>query len=350
MDAMAELRAKAPQLIVLAPTGKIVPAHVSLDLRSASPVDALRAIGEQAGDVANVVYSAEKQTVRLVYKAQRVAPEPAPVDPIAEAKRWQTGAQARPVMGPDGVLLYPFGMGQPELTCAPLRACIVHLQPGEIINNVNIGDSVRWIAAPATSGTGANAVQQIVLKPWPQAEDSNMIVSTNRRTYTFSLKRTEKDYLSQVGFYYPQDMVQSWNSEASQAQRKAEEEAKRTVEPVAITSLEQLNLDGYRIKGDRDLPWYPTRVFDDGTRVWVQMPASIRSSEAPALVLLDANGNSELVNYRVKKAEQGGAPVTYYIVDKLFERAGLILGVGRDQRKVEILRNDRRVSSWNPRD
>lgn len=343
-DALTELHEKVPALLVLAPSGQVTPARVKLDLPAAGVVDVLRSLGEQAGDVANVIYSATAGTVRLVYKAPRVKPaeEAPPRDPIAEVKRWQAGQTARPVTGPDGVLLYPYGQVQPTLTCAPLRACVVQMEPGEVIRSLNLGDTARWLTAPATSGNGATAVQQIIVKPTPDAAETNMVVSTDRRTYFLTLKRSETDYLSRIGWYYPTDMVQQWNGEAILAQRKAEADEQRRVADLPITSIDQLNLDGYRVKGDRDLPWFPVRVFDDGAHVWIQMPASMRSSEAPALVLLDDQGGSELVNYRVKQATQGGQPVLYYIVDKLFDRAGLIVGVDSDQKKVEIVKQAQR--------
>ena len=53
----------------------------------------------------------------------------------------------------------------------------------------------------------------------------------------------------------------------------------------------------------------------------------------------------------MKEAEQGGAKVTYYIVDKLFDRAGLIVGVGSDQQKVEITKSKggKVATNWTSR-
>jgi type IV secretion system protein VirB9 len=284
------------------------------------------------------LYDAD-QAARKAEEARKAAEAAAMgTDAAAEARAWQAGKKARPVMGADGLLQYPYGEGQPQVTCAPLRACDIQLQAGEVINNVILGDTVRWIPAPAKTGDGALAVPHVIVKPTEPGLTTNLIVTTNRRTYTLTLNSSNDTYVSRVGFYYPADMVQNWNGEALLAQRKAEEDAKRKVSDMPITSIDQLNLDGYKLKGDKDLPWYPVRVFDDGTHVWIQMPNSIHSNEAPALVLLDKHGDSELVNYRVKEAEQGGQKVTYYIVDKLFDRAGLIVGVGGDQKKVEIIK------------
>lgn len=347
-DALNALQLKQPQLTVLNPAGTPSAVPVRLQLQNVSLVDALRAIGEQGNNAADVIYNGSNHTARISYKAKNDMG----TESSTEAKRWQSGGSARPLMGTDGLLQYPFGQAQPELTCAPLRACDIQLQTGEVINNVILGDTVRWIPAPAKTGEGVLATPHVIVKPTEAGLQTNLIITTNRRTYTLTLRSSEVNYVSRVGFYYPADMVQDWNGAAELAQRKADEDSKRKVSDMPIASIEQLNLDGYKTKGDRDLAWYPTRVFDDGTRVWIQMPASIKSNEAPALVLLDKNGDSELVNYRVKEADQGGAKVTYYIVDKLFERAGLIVGVGRDQRKVEIIKESRKTSSagnWSSR-
>jgi type IV secretion system protein VirB9 len=50
--------------------------------------------------------------------------------------------------------------------------------------------------------------------------------------------------------------------------------------------------------------------------------------EAPALLILDSSSKQNLVNYRLKEDK--------YIVDKLFESAVLLLGVGVDQERIMI--------------
>ena len=76
-----------------------------------------------------------------------------------------------------------------------------------------------------------------------------------------------------------------------------------------------------------NVPWKPVRAFDDGSHVYVQMPARMKSSEAPAL-LINAGSGTQMVNYRVKG--------NYYVVDRLFSDAILVSGVGRDQDRVTI--------------
>ena len=48
----------------------------------------------------------------------------------------------------------------------------------------------------------------------------------------------------------------------------------------------------------------------------------------PQVVVVGPDGKQEMVNYRVKD--------DMYIVDRLFEKAELILGSGKKARKVEI--------------
>ena len=84
----------------------------------------------------------------------------------------------------------------------------------------------------------------------------------------------------------------------------------------------------YSIKGG-DPTMRPTRVLDDGLKTYIQMPAATGRTEAPVLVVEGPDGG-EMVNYRVKDG--------VYIVDRLFNRAALIVGAGKHAKKVEITR------------
>jgi len=58
------------------------------------------------------------------------------------------------------------------------------------------------------------------------------------------------------------------------------------------------------------------------------MPAGVQNRQAPALVILGQDGKGEMVNYRVKDQ--------LYVVDRLFDRAQLILGPARRPRKWRL--------------
>jgi type IV secretion system protein VirB9 len=77
-----------------------------------------------------------------------------------------SGEQNSPVPGPDGRVVYTFGVGQPTLVATPLRVSSIELQPGEkILGEPQIGDSVRWVVTPISSGSGDAATPILVVKP-----------------------------------------------------------------------------------------------------------------------------------------------------------------------------------------
>ena len=82
----------------------------------------------------------------------------------------------------------------------------------------------------------------------------------------------------------------------------------------------------YKIGGP-DVAWRPVRAFDDGAHVYIQMPPSMRTADAPAL-LIAASGGNQMANYRVRG--------NYYVVDRLFDNAVMIAGVGREQDRVSV--------------
>jgi len=95
-----------------------------------------------------------------------------------------------------------------------------------------------------------------------------------------------------------------------------------------MITADKLNFD-YKVTGGNE-QMRPVRVFDDGAKTYIQMRSEIQNREAPVLVVLGSDGKGEMTNYRVQHQT--------YIVDRLFERARLILGAGKKAQKVEITR------------
>lgn len=98
--------------------------------------------------------------------------------------------------------------------------------------------------------------------------------------------------------------------------------------PPAMITVEKVNFD-YSIRGG-DEHIRPVRVFDDGAKTYIQMPPEIQHREAPVLLVVGKDGKGEMTNYRVKDQT--------YIVDRIFDRANLVLGSGKKAQKVEISR------------
>lgn len=240
------------------------------------------------------------------------------------AREWQAKAatQLTPVPGPDGAIQFLYGAVQPSIVCAVMQVTDIELQPGEQINNINIGDSARWLVEPAVTGAGVAEVQHIVIKPMDVGLETSLMVTTNRRTYHFRLRSHRTQYMPKVSFIYPDTVQQRF---MALKDRKEEERKEKTI-PETQEYLGNLDFN-YNLSGSA--PWKPVRVYNDGSKTIIQMPPKMRQTEAPSLLVL--NGDEEvMVNYRL----QGDR----FIVDQLFDKAMLIAGVGSKQTKIVITR------------
>jgi len=247
---------------------------------------------------------------------------------VSEAWRGEPNA---PAAGADGRVLYSFGAGLPTVVCAPLRVCMIELQAGEkIIGEPQIGDSVRWNIAPALYGTGDQATAVIILKPQSPGLDTNLLITTDRRAYYLRLISKPEEYVARVAFAYPDEENRKWQAQIAEQNAASRQEKSGAVAIPVVIAVEKLNFS-YVIKG-ADEHLRPVRVFDDGAKTYIQMRADIQHREAPVLVVLGADGKGEMTNYRVRDQ--------MYIVDRLFERANLILGSGKKSQKVEITRGE----------
>ena len=121
----------------------------------------------------------------------------------------------------------------------------------------------------------------------------------------------------------------SWTYPADQliALRQKEAQAAALAPIAAGLSVDSLHFN-YAVSGDSP-PWRPLRTFDDGRQTFVEFPPSIVVGEAPPLFVIGAAGEAELVNYRMRGR--------FYVVDRIFNRAELRLGTGKQQ----VVRIDR---------
>ena len=217
---------------------------------------------------------------------------------------------------------------------APGQVTDIALQPGETLVAVAAGDTVRWVIGDTTSGgagSGSDETRRthVLVKPFTAGLTTNIIITTDRRTYHLALTSTARTAMPALSWTYPQDALIAL---------KAAAEAARAAQPVASgLAVDQLHF-GYAITGDKPA-WRPLRAFDDGRQTFIEFPASLGESEAPPLFLVDAKGNAELVNYRV----QG----RYYVVDRIFDAAELRLGL-KHQDVVRINRTGQTASRRRP--
>ena len=203
---------------------------------------------------------------------------------LAEAVRQFQETGKAPTVRKPGFVRFPYGERQPILYCKPLRVCDIQLQAGESVLNIALGDSERWIASKMESGPADGREPHVIVKPTEFDISTNLVITTDRRVYHLGLISTREEkggYFRSVRFYYPQETVQRWEDAAAGARDRRREERQREVARLPLVNPEGLNF-AYRIEGDR-VPWRPVQAFDDGTRVFIQMPRAMRVTEAPAL-------------------------------------------------------------------
>ena len=277
-------------------------------------------------------------TITGIASASAQTSDPKPATPAlpssaAEAVRasanWR-GDSSLPSVGPNGQVTYSFGAGLPVVVCAPLRICLIELQAGEkILGEPQVGDSVRWSISPAVYGSGPDAVSAIVLKPRAVGLDTNLAILTDRRAYYICLLSHPDDYTARVAFTYAEeDNSRKWQEHLETQNTAAQLERRASQLLPAMITAEKLNFD-YQITGGNE-HIRPTRVYDDGSKTYLQMPHEMLHREAPVLLVVGKDGQGEMTNYRVKDQT--------YIVDRLFDRARLVLGAGKKSKgqTVEI--------------
>lgn len=230
-----------------------------------------------------------------------------------QVSKFNTGGRAD-VLKQSDVLIYPYGIYQPVLTCTVLRACIVELQAQEALISIIAGDDQRWLIDH--TATGANAETALIsVKPIDHNITTNLIISTDRRVYHITLdsppyatKRNQynpqRQYTRHIRFYYPTEHKFPPVSVTEESHNSAD------------LSLQALN-HHYTWRAEKGFPWSPVAVFDDGERVYIQIPASAYSENQP-LLSIGARGAERVADYVVRDG--------YFIVDGLFEHARLIVG------------------------
>ncbi len=244
---------------------------------------------------------------------------PHALDQIAKANRAATIApDTRTFI--NAAQTYPFSDGLLyEVYTAPGRVTDITLQPGEILGAVASGDTVRWVIGDTTSGAGADKRTHVLVKPFAAGLSTNLVITTDRRTYHLALVSTAATAMAALSWSYPQDALIALKNAQGQAE---------SATPVATgLDVDQLQFN-YAISGDHP-SWRPLRTFDDGRQTFIEFPATLGVGEAPPLFLVAAKGEAQLVNYRVRGR--------FYIVDRLFDNAELRLGT-KHQDVVRISR------------
>jgi type IV secretion system protein TrbG len=316
---------------------------------------AAAAAGEGPAAVAATAAVATAAPAATVPVATTVGAPPVAAEVAREARAAAAGREPA-VLEHGDVVLAPFGHQVPVLRCAPLRVCLIELEEGELVLNTVTGDAARWILDRAATGPRA-ATAVIVAKPTACNLTTNLVVTTDRRIYQVTLdarpcgseegENPHEPFTRLLRFYYPDELVRTWAGaeEARRAAAAAEARA-AAAEARAVTPLGARGQEGreapdagvpfaalhfdYRWTRSGNYPWTPAAVFDDRVHTYIRLPGSGVGQEAPVLFLIDRKGATAILNYAVRGQ--------YYVTDRVFERAALVLGSGKDQRRLEIVR------------
>ena len=254
----------------------------------------------------------------LVHRARvkRISPNVARVAAANRAATQEPQTQAFV----NAVQVFPFADGAIyQVYTAPGAVTDIALQPGESLVSVAAGDTVRWVIGDTTSGSGTEKRTHILVKPFASGLATNLVITTDRRSYHVQLTATSRTAMAALSWTYPADQLIALRRAADQAAAAA---------PVSEgLSVDSLHFN-YAVSGDQ-AAWRPLRAFDDGRQTFVEFPASIAVGEAPPFFIIGAGGEAELANYRVRGR--------FYVVDRIFDVAELRLGT----RKQQIVRISR---------
>ena len=245
--------------------------------------------------------------------------------------------------GTSGSVIFRYNESYPSIVCAILQVTDIELQPGEVVTQVNVGDTTRWSVESAVSGSGLEQTQHLIVKPRDIGLTTSLVVTTDHRTYHLMLVSDEKEFMHSVRFVYDRENAQRpASTPAAEATASAAPAPRRVAadppprqhqnpdaKQVAFVEHDDTD-DRYVISGTAG--WKPVMVYSKGGKTYIEMPASVRHKEAPVLFEETRKGwfhhEKILVNYRVKGQ--------WYVVDKVIDKGTLVSGVGSNQTRVDF--------------
>ena len=223
----------------------------------------------------------------------------------------------------NAIQIYPWSEGALyQVYAAPGQITTIALEPGERLAGtgpIAAGDTARWIIGDTESGAGRDTRVLVLVKPTRPDIRTNLVISTDRRTYLIELNASEETWMPAISWAYPRAP-----------------ESPRVAPTVPRIPPAHARNHRYGLQGDSP-PWRPISVFDDGRRVYVVFPRGIAQGEMPPLFVLGTDGELEIVNSRIHG--------NVLIVDRLFGAAELRLGRGPRQEVVRILRIEPRTEA-----
>ena len=173
----------------------------------------------------------------------------------------------------------------------------IALHPGEKVSFVGGGDTGSW----AINSSTVDGVAHIYLKPVVPTSTTNLIITTNKRSYQLIVNTSD--------WYNP--MVR-WSYDDEDLQAKvniANHDEKTITDTMNVHGYGSLNFE-YEIKGDSSKK--PSMVFDDGEKTVIKFKST--PSKAPAIFVRERGKKGvSLVNFKIKDG--------CYIIERVIDQA-----------------------------
>ena len=249
------------------------------------------------------------------------------------ARRFETGETgADPGPGPNGRVQFVYGASATRIFCIVQSFCDIELEPDEQVKRGLLSNKTQF----AVDSALADQRSHIVIQPKMVGVTTSLLIYTDRRVYDLEVIATDDaaKHMPKVGFVYPKSDFENWSSarETEGHLPAASNEREYQLE----ADLDDMHFH-YTIRKEgrwrvrRRITWMPERVYDDGERTYIDLPASILVGERPILLTRYLDGTTAIVNYTPKGR--------HIIVGGLIEEAILIKGIGWwNQERVRIRR------------
>lgn len=321
-------------------------------------------------------HAAKKPAKAAKHAAQRLkawntltAPPPESATPLAtlsDARRalhaaYRSGnlSHMPAIAGADGSVKYPFGYSRPVVVTAPGQVSTFEMQPGFKPSGYSVSQPASWIIKQGMAGNQP----VLFIQPRFRYLHANLVVygayKGKPRIYQARLVSDRTSYTPLVGFYYPQQIVNGWTAKA---QAVASTNAKAKAETVA--TMPSLNVNamhfnysvtcegtathkqahGFGGYKRHSVFWFdnigkqqkpvcsmkPTRVFNDGTHTYIQMPNGVNHGSLPVIMGKNSAGQNAVLNYQYHPTHR------LYVIDSIPHKLVMIEGVGKRQARVVI--------------
>lgn len=175
----------------------------------------------------------------------------------------------------------------------------ISLHEGEKIKFVGGGDTSAW----ALNSTTVDKVPHIYIKPVVAANTTNIIITTDKRSYHLIVNTSD---------WYNPMVTWTYDQEKQAMNLLQEQKDEREITDTFMGSYDQLHFD-YDIKA-KNSKYKPSMVFDDGEKTVIKFHKM--SKQVPALFIREKGKKTiSLANFKVKD--------NCYIIDRVIDQAEL---------------------------